>query len=723
MKIKQKLKSYMRRLRRITVYILAYVIIMLLTILISKTSLLKPIDIYLYEKAYLSSDSIGSPENYFKFFNLQSYDKNGKEFSPAEKRSQVIQFLNTIDLITPEDPKMPPLVVLDISFNNNSDKIDSLKYVIDCLKDKNIKVYGAYDMPSKGETFEKHDPLQAEDLYYDYFEGGRLHTKVNVFDVGVFTYESFIPIKKENGILLVPSLPIKVIDDFTDRPSIESDSIPTYFTLPIRPKEFLSKIKDQTFKISDSSFVPANNKNLEFNSLDLSKKILIVGFTEDVQNIKNEIIPGHILVGMAMWNELNGHKFTKDPYENKAFHLGLEIFCALLVVFIFDLMFKRIKMLQTNTWLIAILSFLIGLIILYLIFLFQLSSGKIIRPSVSILSMLWACVLAWHFSIKFLVTGIIEGSKKYDVFISYSHGDSVWVEKYLYNPLSEFKKPNNEKLKIFYDKKSIGIGEAFTIKYMKAIVDSKVFVPVMSDEYYKKNHCRNEMDLAVKRSIEERIRLFPIAFSFDCIPEHYNHIISGDSVNQNDFINELEKELIKDEQKQQVEKKITEKSKLDMSTQDQKDKLEINEVIEKENHEMIQIQSKETIKSEEINDLEESQEEESQEEESQEEEIKKVKKKKDKKLDKKDKKEKSKVDNKKSKKDKKNTEKSEKEKAKKEAKKVDKKKAKTKLDKKEKDKKSKKGSNKKNKKSEKKKSKKSSEKKTKKEKKGKRKKS
>ncbi len=74
---------------------------------------------------------------------------------------------------------------------------------------------------------------------------------------------------------------------------------------------------------------------------------------------------------------------------------------------------------------------------------------------------------------------------------------------------------------MYFDKKSIGIGEAFTSKYMWAIVDSKYFIPVITEEYYKKNHCRNELDLAVNRSVEKRILINMIAFSFDAVPEPY----------------------------------------------------------------------------------------------------------------------------------------------------------------------------------------------------------
>ena len=41
-----------------------------------------------------------------------------------------------------------------------------------------------------------------------------------------------------------------------------------------------------------------------------------------------------------------------------------------------------------------------------------------------VFAMLIAALLCWRFAHKFLVTGVVEGSEKYDVFISYKH---IWA--------------------------------------------------------------------------------------------------------------------------------------------------------------------------------------------------------------------------------------------------------------------------------------------------------
>jgi hypothetical protein len=211
------------------------------------------------------------------------------------------------------------------------------------------------------------------------------------------------------------------------------------------------------------------------------------------------------------------------------------LFFAFCVALVFALIFKYVTWLQTKPLVIAILSFVIVLLLLFIYYMVILTFKAVIPVGQTIVAMLVAAGLCWRFAYKFLVTGIAEGAEKYDVFISYSHGPQAeWVEKNVYEPLAAYRKPSGDKLSIFFDKKSIGIGEAFTSKYMWAIVDTKYFVPVVTDEYYKKNHCKNELDLAVNRFVEKRIRINMLAFNYEAVPEPYrtfNYIEVGKNPN------------------------------------------------------------------------------------------------------------------------------------------------------------------------------------------------
>ena len=239
-------------------------------------------------------------------------------------------------------------------------------------------------------------------------------------------------------------------------------------------------------------------------------------------------------------------RIAKQPLEGLSVIIFQTLFFSLFTVLIFALLFKYIKRLQTKPKLLAILSYLGGVILLLIYgVLIYYVANKVIPVGLTLIAMAIAAFLAWRFAYKFLVTGIAEGSEKYDVFISYSHGNSDWVKKNVFEPLQEFRKPNGDKLKIFFDVKSIGVGEAFTSKYMWGIVDSKFFVPVISEEYYGKNHCKNEMDLAYKRSVEKLLHIIPIAFSYDCVPEIYTHINFSDITVNPNFIEAVKQEILK----------------------------------------------------------------------------------------------------------------------------------------------------------------------------------
>ena len=205
-------------------------------------------------------------------------------------------------------------------------------------------------------------------------------------------------------------------------------------------------------------------------------------------------------------------------------------------------MYKYVKSVQVKQILIAMLSFItcVLLLIVYRNFISQFANVDLIIP---ILGMFLAALLAWYYTRKYLVAKIVGESEKYDVYISYSHSDKAWVNEKLYLPLKELLKPDGSKLKIFFDDKSIGIGEVFKSKYMSAIVNSKMFIPIISKEYYKKNHCKNEMDLAYKRKTENLIDLFLIVFDYNYVPEKYQHINFLDISSQLDFMEILKKEL------------------------------------------------------------------------------------------------------------------------------------------------------------------------------------
>ena len=254
----------------------------------------------------------------------------------------------------------------------------------------------------------------------------------------------------------------------------------------------------------------------------MDKKILVVGDpNNDIIAAGGDIVPGPYVLTWAISDLLDENVRLNLPIENLYVVIGQMFFFAFFVVLIFALIYKYVKLLQTKPVIIAILSFLTGILFLFIYYKLILTFKSVIPVGQTVAAMLVSAGLSWRFAYKFLVTGVAEGAQKYDVFISYSRSQSDWVVKNVYEPLAAYRKPDGDKLNIFFDKKSIGIGEAFTSKYMWAIVDSKLFVPVVSDDYYGKNHCRNELDLAVNRNVEKKLTINMVAFNFEAVPEPY----------------------------------------------------------------------------------------------------------------------------------------------------------------------------------------------------------
>jgi hypothetical protein len=207
------------------------------------------------------------------------------------------------------------------------------------------------------------------------------------------------------------------------------------------------------------------------------------------------------------------------------------------------------KKLQTQPLIIATISLLAGLMILVGIFFFM-PNNKIIRPGFPILSMVLVTVFIWQYKKRYIKLGQIDGSETYDIFISYSRKQSKWVKKNLYTPLKKFRNSDDKKIKIFFDEDSIPTGEEFQVYYRDAIQNSKMFIPIYSEDYFKSNHCKFEIDFAIyreteKKGSETKFRIYPLAFNFDDVPEVYgdkNIFIIDDT---NNFLKALKETLYK----------------------------------------------------------------------------------------------------------------------------------------------------------------------------------
>ena len=487
------------------------------------------------------------------------------------QRELIVNLLKTINA----EQQKPEALILDFSFSSDTTLIKDLKTQIEALQQADVKVYASYDIdeylaaPEDQKEFFTFDIRQAQELYD--LLGNRLHTNYTL------TY------KPEDQRFLIEHESVKYLNNLKIDGSIDSVAIESVIhrvnldqtdaDAKVTYKNKLVPLGNQkTIEAKTYRYIPGKDNALGMfeahpsnteDKLDFKKKdFIIVGdLTNDIISAKQNssvYFPGPYLVAWTLSEELaNADQKIIKQYESSLVIISIQtIAFSLFTVLIFALLFKYVKRLQTKPWALALLSILISIGVLALYVLLFISLNKIPLISLTVIGILLASILAWRFAYKFLVTGIAEGSKDLDLFISYSHGDSNWVRENVYEPLKDFK-VNGRPLKIFYDVKTIKIGEAFTSKYMWGIVDSKLFVPIISKEYYKKNHCKNEMDLAYKRYVEKLIDIMPIAFSFDFVPEIYQHIIVADISVEKDFIEDIKEKLIEIDNKNQKQKQET----------------------------------------------------------------------------------------------------------------------------------------------------------------------
>lgn len=526
-------------LKRLAVYVSAYILI--LGVLFVVTDIWKVLDYKLVKSFYFSKTERNALRSDILIFNYERpEDINDAQDIVTFYRNGIVNFLNTVLKRYPDEK--PKAVILDFSYSNNRVLINELKEVLDSLKPK-IKVYAVYDTRDAEKTsFEEHDKAQASELYDSYFQGNRLDAAYN-YVYGLLTYQPDSRLKTKNGDLRIIKSLVREVDSDANPDPNEVDRSSEGYLLALGDSTFINKQKHMF--VLGKSLKEAGDFEPEVN---IDDKFLVIG---DLKNdFSQEVnIPGTYIMAWALNDQLNGNTIAKQPFNEPVVIIGQLLFFSFFVIVNFALLFKYVKRLQTKPILLAIIAYIVGSGFLFLYGILILSINKVPLIGLTLIGMLVAAFLSWRFAYKFLVTGIAEGSQKYDVFISYSHGDSDWVKENVFQPLDAFRKPNGDKLNIFFDTKSIGIGEPFTSKYMWGIVDSKVFIPVISEEYYGKNHCKNEMDLAYKRSVEKLLDILPIVFSYEVVPQIYTHINFLDiTVNQN-FMDAIQKTIIELDQK------------------------------------------------------------------------------------------------------------------------------------------------------------------------------
>lgn len=529
----------MRTIRRLAAYLLVFVVLLAGFV---ATGLWHYLDYVVYRTLSLDASRDVRLVESLLLIDLP-YRADDGDNDPTEYRLRLADLLGAI---AANERDRPRAVVLDIWISNDARGLPELTAAIARLRERptgSVPVYASFNPHAEG----KRDAAQlwkehAQDLYR-YALKGYGHTSLDLF-MGVLSYEPELQIPAQAGTTeLVRALPTAVAIDM-DR--LDAPASGESVVLPLGSEEAM---REQTIAFMHAGDTTSHGTFMRSRAAatpatpTFDDKIVLVG---SVVEDRHQDAPqaGPNLVAWALNDQLKRDRSARQPLNHPALVLGQILCFTLFTVLVFAVLFKYATRLQTRPALMAGLSVGISVAALAIVAAAALTLGYVTPVGLTLFAIGLTGVLAWRYALTFLVTGVAEGSGKYDVFISYSRQHGEWVVKHVYEPLKAMRKADGGELAVFFDRTEIGIGEAFTARYMWAIVDSRFFIPIFSDDYYASNHTRNEMDMAYKRAVEKKLVILPVACTAHTVPEIYAHLNYVDAQANPGFIEDIRKILV-----------------------------------------------------------------------------------------------------------------------------------------------------------------------------------
>jgi len=417
------------------------------------------------------------------------------------------------------DPaNLPKAVVLDIWFSKDDRGLAPLAEAIRHLEQSRVPTYASFNPEAEGRAdFDALMREHAQTLYQDTLTGYG-HTLVYLHR-GILSYKRELGFPTPAGTRYLRALPSTVARDLQWPDAFAASSL----VVPVGNER---SVDERTVKFVHEGDAPNGGRFVRAGAPapvtpDFRGAVVVVGsFAADVHAGAPQAGPK--LVAWALDDARRGHRNARVPLDHPGVVAGLVIALGLVTIAAFGLLFKFVAPLQSRPAVLALGGTLTGAIALFLVGAACYAMGFVMPVGLGVCAIVLAAGLGWRYASRYLAAGAAEGSGQYDVFISYSRSQGDWVAENVFKPLSALRKADGQPLKIFFDRTEIDLGEAFTAKYMWAIVESRVFVPVFSADYYGKNHCRNEMDLAFKRHVDKRLRIAPIALAEGAVPEIFS---------------------------------------------------------------------------------------------------------------------------------------------------------------------------------------------------------
>lgn len=516
-------------------YILIFILLLMIASLLSSKSVLIPLDLFIF-KSLSRHEQVENIDNRFVLFDVQGDDANQNSLKYSRKNvTDLLLKIGSLNYSSTENP----VIVLNYQYSNQDPTgLNNLKSAIAKLKNEGVKIYASYYLPrpDSSESFESWDMNFEQEMYDDLFQGNRLHTEYNYYGVGSNRIVSYNPYKKILGKTF-NSLTKQVLDDYNPN---EVDVFSSNHESSLVTLSEIDNLFNYSYKYDNQLITPYESNN---NSLDLKNKIIIIGsFEYDMIAANSQYIPGSFLIARTIGDGINKNVIGISNSYNVINDIATIFLFTLIVILMFQIIYYYIKKLRTKPLIIGIITMFLGIFLL-MSYVYT-RSDTFFRITPAVLSMLIAIFVTLKFTQNILVPRFIIGDNKYDVYISYAKRDRIWVKENLYKPLQEYSKPDGQKLVIFFDEGSSVFTRTFNSKYAKSIINSKLFIPVITKNYFKTSHCITEMDLALRRYSKKLNEIFPITNDSKYIPaEMHNHYFVDINEHPN-FIKHVQEKFI-----------------------------------------------------------------------------------------------------------------------------------------------------------------------------------
>lgn len=472
-----------------------------------------------------------------------SYDDN-----PEVYRERVGSLLGVLSGLT----DMPRAVALDMYFAKDDRGMEAVKTGIASLRARKVPVYGAVSpLDESGNLSTKFMERHAAPIYTSDLDGF-WHTR---FDVHLLTstakYEPYLDLGQGIGI---PALAVRLAEDLFGRPALIKGET-----------QFLSLGTSDSVADKKYRFVPALSGGGEFapfvsgSQADFKGKLVIVGSREkDISPLEGrsgpEVLAWAVSDRILTTDTSSRLKVLTSP----SLLLGMvALFCA-LAAGVYYLLFRFVTRLQDRLWVVATITVAVCLGALAVVVgILRLLDSVYPAVTLVVLGVAVTALLSWHYSHQALMQKTLQTltssyPDKYDVFISYSNTPEnlEWVRRNVYEPLTQVRKLDGSFLLPYFDKAgSIVAGDDWFSSLANGINESRFFVPIYTEDYFKSEFCLKEMEWANYKRLNMRPPskfILPVARKIHDIPSEYRLIQAIDVTVYPDFIEKIAHIILED---------------------------------------------------------------------------------------------------------------------------------------------------------------------------------